>query len=333
MAPRKKGKQNSLEQLLQRLYYNPKNPGSYGGVRNLWREARKSRPKLKEEAVEAWLSTQATYTLHKPVRYKFTRKRVVVGGIDHQWQADLADVSSIKKDNQGYCYLLTCIDVFSKYAWVVPLTRKTGPNLVEAFANIFAEGRKPQTLQTDQGTEFKNEKVQTLLKEEKVHFFTTYNVETKASVVERFNRTIKSRMWRYFTENNTLTYTTILPSLVHAYNHSFHRSIGRAPAEVTPENEEVVWQKLYAPSAAEQSKAMKMMKKKQKKKKKKKLEAGDWVRLSKAKRTFKKGYLPNWTEELFSIVRIIGVSHPCILCRTILERCSKGVSMLKNYRR
>ena len=76
----------------------------------------------------------------------------------------------------------------------------------------------------------------------KYSFFTIYNVETKASVVERFNRTIKARMWCYFTENNTLTYTDILPSLVDAYNHSYHRSIGMTPAQVTAKNEELVWQ-------------------------------------------------------------------------------------------
>ncbi len=204
--------------------------------------SKKKFPKLKEDAVADWLATQDTYTLHKPVCYNFGRRKVIVGGIDHQWQADLADLSSIKKHNQGYCFLLTCIDIFSKYAWVVPLFKKSGPSLTAAFTSIFEESRQPATLQTDQGTEFKNQKVQQLLKERNIHFFTTYNVETKASVVERFNRTIKARMWCYFTENNTLTYTDILPSLVDAYNHSYHRSIGMTPAQVTAKNEELVWQ-------------------------------------------------------------------------------------------
>lgn len=103
-------------------------------------------------------------------------------------------------------------------------------------------------------------------------------------------------MWRYFTENNTLTFTDVLPSLVAGYNQSFHRSIGMAPIQVTPENEEQVWQKLYG--------------EKEPYKKKKVKKVGDWVRLSKSKRTFKKGYLPNWTEELFSIVRHIDGKPP-----------------------
>lgn len=298
---RAKRKPQSLDAVLRATYYDPKRPGSYGGVLNLWREVRKKRPTVKKSDVEAWLAKQDTYTLHKPVRYKFTRKKVVVGGIDHQWQADLADVGSIHQQNPNSRYLLTCIDVFSKYAWVVPVKKKSGSHVAEAFESIFREGRKPQTLQTDQGTEFLNSTVQALLKKERIHFFTTYNVETKASVVERFNRTLKTRMWRYFTENNTKHFEDVLPSLVHAYNHTFHRSIGRTPAEVSPENEELVWLTLYG--------GLKQSKRK-KRRDRRRLQPGDWVRINKSRRTFKKGYLPNWTEELFGVVRVLDGDPP-----------------------
>ena len=108
-----------------------------------------SRSKIKE-----WLMRQDTYTLHKPIRRNFKRNRVIVGGIDQQWQMDLADMKSMQKFNDGYRYLLVCIDVFSKYAWVVPLKNKTGPSLVEALKIILTSGRKPEKIITDQGTEF-----------------------------------------------------------------------------------------------------------------------------------------------------------------------------------
>ena len=312
---RRRGKatprRQSLEALLKSIYFNPKRPGSYGGVQRLWREARQTRPKLKKSDVEKWLAKQDTYTLHKPVRYKFRRQRVVVGGIDHQWQADLADLVSVHKENPNSRYLLTCIDVFSKYAWAIPLKRKTGSAVTEAFETIFEEGRKPQTLQTDQGKEFLNTKVQALLQKENIHFFTTYNVETKASIVERFNRTLKTRMWRYFTENSTNHFEDVLPSLVHAYNHSVHRSIGRTPVEVTPDNEEEVWQTLYG-------------QKPRKEQKREPPQAGDWVRLGKSRRTFKKGYLPNWTEELFSVVRKVEGDPPTYVLQDYLGTLIKG---------
>ena len=159
---------------------------------------------------------QDTYTLHKPKRRHFRRNRVIVGGIDHQWQMDLADMQCMQKFNDGYRYLLVCIDVFSKYAWVVPLKNKTGLSLVEAFKIILASGRKPEKIITDQGTEFFNKHFKALLKEEDIELYNTYN-ETKASVVERLIRTLKTRMWRYFTAKKTMRYIDMLPDLVYSY--------------------------------------------------------------------------------------------------------------------
>ena len=99
---------------------------------------------------------QDTYILHKPVRRHLKRNRVVVGGLDSMWQADLAEMQTMKEFNDGYRYLLVCIDVFSKYSWIVPIKSKTGPALVEAFKVILSSGRKPEKIMTDQGTEFFN---------------------------------------------------------------------------------------------------------------------------------------------------------------------------------
>ena len=145
--------------------------------------------------IKQWLSVQDTYTLHRPVRRKFRRRRVVVGGIDHQWQADLVDVSRIKQHNRGYTFLLTCIDVLSKYAWVVPIKNKTSASLVQAFKTILRSGRKCLRLQTDKGLEFTNRPMQQLLKDHQIEFFTTENEDIKASIVERFNQMLQAKMW------------------------------------------------------------------------------------------------------------------------------------------
>ena len=109
----------------------------------------------------------------------------------------MVDLQHLSRWNQGYTYLiLTCIDVLSKYTWVLPSKSKTGAPLVVAFESIFQEGRKPAKLQTDAGTEFKNKN------KENVHHFVTYN-ETNAQVVERFNRTLKQLMWRMFTTTSS----------------------------------------------------------------------------------------------------------------------------------
>ena len=116
---------------------------------------------------------------------------------------------------------------------MVPIKDKTGKTLVIAFKFVLKSGQSPKSLQTDKGTGFKNKEFQNFLKTKKIHFFTTENPETKASIVERFQRTLKTRMWKYFTHHHTLRYVDILPKLVHGYNHAYHRSILCAPVSVT----------------------------------------------------------------------------------------------------
>ena len=146
-------------------------------------------------------------------------------------------------------------------------------------------------MQTDKGTEFKNKEFQNFLKTKKIHFSTTENPETKASIVERFQRTLKTRMWKYFTHNRTLRYVDILPKLVHGYNHAYHRSIKCAPESVALKNELHVSENLYGKSNS--------------KKVKPKFKVGVFVRINKTKHTFDKGYLPNWTQELFQILAVV----------------------------
>ena len=121
---------------MESTYYNLLAPASYGGLS-------KYKPKGNtKKQVREWLQSQDTCTLHKPTRRRFPRRRVVVYGIDHQWQADLVDLAKLSSYNKGFKYLLTCIDVLSRYALVVPLTDKTGKTLQYAFQVIFKSGRR-----------------------------------------------------------------------------------------------------------------------------------------------------------------------------------------------
>lgn len=279
------------EKYLSQLYYNPESPASFGGVDSIYRAVKNDgKYQISRNKIRSWLQKQDTYTLHKPVRYRFKRNRVIVGAMDDEWEADLVIMDSLSKANNGYKYILTVIDVLSKFAWVEPLKTKSGENLVKAFQKILRKGRKPTTFHTDKGTEFTNKLFQKLLKNNGIRFLTTHN-ETTASIVERFNRTLKGKMWKYFTAKNTLKYVDILQKLVKSYNHSRHRSIGMRPVDVNKDNERVVWQRLYGD---ESTKSIKY-----------KFNIGDQVRISKARRTFKKGYLPNWTEEVFTITKRI----------------------------
>ena len=165
----------STVEKLEEVYYDPGHAASFGGVDAVYRAAREKGLKITRPKVQKWLSKQDTYTLHKPVRWRFKRGRVFVDSMDEQWQADLADLASLSKYNKGFRYLLTCIDVLSKYAWVIPLKDKKGTTLVSAFRTILKDGRKPIRLHTDKGTEFTNRLFQKLLQDEDIKFFTTGN--------------------------------------------------------------------------------------------------------------------------------------------------------------
>ncbi len=266
-----------MDDYLSSLYYDPKRSGGFGGVDRLYKDVKKDgKFKISRTDIKNWLMKQDMYTLHKPIQRNFKRNRVIVGGIDQQWQIDLADMQSLRKFNDGYRYLLVCIDVFSKYAWMIPLKYKSGPSLVEAFKVILSSGRKPEKIMTDQGTEFLNRHFRALMKEEDIELYNTYN-ETKASIVERLIRTLKTKMWRYFTAKKTLRYVDMLQDLLYSYNHSVHRSIKTEPVSVTLENENKVWHTLYSDHTEEKTP-------------KYKFKIGDQVRNSKIKRKFEKGF-------------------------------------------
>ena len=146
-------------------------------------------------------------------------------------------------------------------------------------------------LQTDAGKEFYDQTFQTLMKTQEIHQFSTHG-DAKASIVERFNRTLKSKLYCYFMAANTLKYVDILPKLVNQYNRTYHRSIKTTPAKVTTSNVKEVWNNLCG-------------KYQTKKKKKPAFKVGDKVRLNKKFRPFKKWYLPGWTEEVFQVCKVI----------------------------
>ena len=207
---------------------------------------------MSDKQVSEWLAGEDAYTLHKPAQINYKRNRVIVHGIDIQFQADLVDMSMYTKKNDNFKYMLTCIDFFSKYAWTRVLKNKTGVEVTKAFESILKEGRIPQKLQTDRGEEFFNKYFQDVTIKYNIHHFATGS-ELKASIVERFNRTIKGRMWRYLTAVNSKRYIDVLQDLITSYNNSYHRSIKMRPVDVSRENENKVFKTLYGLKDAKDS--------------------------------------------------------------------------------
>ena len=177
---------------LLRQYRDPTQPGSLRGVQRFAKSQGISAGRAR-----ALLQRDLGYTLHKPTRRRFPTLPVLVFGPDEQWAADLVEVQSLAKYNKGNRYLLCVIDVFSKYAWVEPLKSKTGAAVTQAFEKVLrrARGRTPLKLQTDDGKEFYNKTFRGLMTRRGIRHFSTAG-DTKDSVVERFNRTLKQRLYR-----------------------------------------------------------------------------------------------------------------------------------------
>jgi len=277
---------------METIYYDPSKAGSFGGVLPLALTS-----KVGEIEVKKWLSAQDAYTFHKPARLRFHRRKTFSVGIDDLWQADLVDLTFLSRHNDNYCFLLTIIDVFIKYAWVLPLRNKSGITVRDAFVAVIGT-RMPNYLQTDKGTEFLNHNFQLLLRENDIKFHTSQNEDIKCAVVERFNRTLKSRMFRYFNFKSTLHYIYILEALTSAYNESFHRSIKTSPTSGHLDNEDEIRKLLYRPKQLPLHW---------------KFKTGDIVRLRQARHPFKKGYLPSWTDEIFTVKQCIPTNPPTYL--------------------
>ena len=153
--------------------------------------------------------------------------------MDKTWAADLVDMSAFSRENKGYKFILSIIDIFSKYGWLVPLKDKKGTTVRDAFQSVF-KSRVPEKLWTDKGTEFYNKEVKKLLKNHGVELYSTEN-EEKSSVVERWNRTMKEKMFKYFSANSTRAYLPVLDNLVRQYNSTKHSSTKMTPTSRQPE--------------------------------------------------------------------------------------------------
>jgi hypothetical protein len=123
-------------------------------IRNLFRALKHRDINIPKTNVKIWLLKQDAYTLHNQLRRNFKRNKVIVTVIDDTWQIELADMRNILKHNSGHRYIITCIDVFSKYAWALPIKNKQAATVKLGFEKILESTRQPKHLQSDKGTEY-----------------------------------------------------------------------------------------------------------------------------------------------------------------------------------
>lgn len=279
--------------LLRSIYYDIKSPASFSSAEQLYRAANKTDSRVTRHDVQNFLSGEIAYTLHRRIVRKFDRNPVVATHFKHLAQADLIDVSRYKEYNNDFTFILTLIDVFTKFAFAIPLKSKSGTNVSEALDTIFRQYR-PSSLQTDEGREFTNNQVQNLLKEYLIDFYLAKNERIKCAIVERFQRTLMTKISKYFTANGTTRYLGVIQDFIDTYNNTYHHSIKMTPLQAISAPPSDVFRNLYGFSSHRD-----MLKVKSRKDVLK--QVGKRVRIPQHKNRFQKGYMQNFTDEIYTI--------------------------------
>lgn len=225
--------------------------------------------------------------IHKQARRNFNRRHVTIKGLNDLYQGDLVEMIPYADENDGYKYLLTMIDAFTKRAWAYPLKSKKGKEVAETLDKLFGGlDATPKFLQADDGGEFFNRNVKPVLKKFGIELYSSKS-PLKATIIERFNRTIKTWMWKQFSLQGSYRWIDILDGLISRYNNKVHRTTGFAPLKVNKKNARIVLKRLRSLPLPPRTK--------------KKFKVGQSVRISKYKHAFEKGYTPNWTTEVFIV--------------------------------
>ena len=177
---------------------------------------------------------QLAEELHQPIIRKLSKRNSSFR--DNTWAVDLADIQSLSKYNKGIKYLLCAIDLFSRYAWVIPIKDKKGTSIVNAFQKILSDyKRKPNKIWADQGKEFCNNSFKDFLKINNIDMYSTCN-KGKFVVAERFIRTIKTKIHKYITVISKNVYYNVLDDIVNKYNNTVHKTIKTKPFDVTDDS-------------------------------------------------------------------------------------------------
>jgi transposase InsO family protein len=288
-----------LSSLLKKIYYDPET--GLQGADELYRRAKENEallhldPTIKKKDVQAWLKRQETNQVHAlPARIKHYWP-IKSNEKNHIWQCDLLDVSATAHTN-GANFLLCVEDIWTRYAWVVPLKNKEGKTSAAAFQQVLDEsGRTPKVLMSDNGSEFKNRWFRALLKENGIQ--TSYaepGDHHRMGIIERFNKTIRGKLVTYMTAYKTKKYIDVLPKLVANYNTSKHSAIGITPkfAAEHPDDPRITRRLALREFLANQEQIV--------------FEVGDKVRSLKNKVMFEKGAMPKFSQTVHEILGRIG---------------------------
>ena len=269
-------------------YFSDK-PHSFGGKYRLYESYGD------KEKVDTALSNNDIYTRFKQHRrskyfspiYVYKKRELFQSDVVFFTNKDLVDV------NDGYKYLFTTIDVFTKMAWVYPMKENKCKNVMECFQDILNKcGEKPEKLNSDRGSELICKQFQKFLKDNNIYHYLSYSLR-KCPVVERFNLTFQQLLYKIMAQNNSKQWTKFIEQALKIYLNRKHRTIGMTPLEAEQEKNQTILRKIYY------EKYMKSEVKKPK------FQVGDSVRIWKARGTFHRGYMEDFSREHFTIIKVL----------------------------
>lgn len=232
--PKPKTKTINLPKEIRDEFYNPKS--GLWNADKIYRKLKAKGIKVKLKEVKAILDNQLVTQVYKPtVKPKKDRFTTIVAKHPRdQYQSDLLDLKNYTSFNKGYRYLLNTLDVYSRYAYSVPVKTKTEGELIPAFEKVFEVMGKPKNLNTDLESAILGNKFQAVLQKEGIKHYQHNPVDDKRnmSIIERFNRTIRDVLVKYFYSRDTKNWVEILPDLLSNYNSTYHSTIKKEPKEI-----------------------------------------------------------------------------------------------------
>ena len=264
--------------------------------------------------IEAFLRSNEIHSKFRQIRKrKFPRRKIITRFPFELFQADLIEYPKYKYQNNRFVYCLIIIDCFTKFVWVKPMKTKTAEETAKAFDSIFKDfDEHPVNLMTDSGLEFFNSKVRQVMSSYNIiHYKPRTKTQWKASVAERVIQTIKRRLEKYFYHTKTKKWIDVIDQIAENYNNTPHSAHGLKPIDVTEENRQEVYDKMYP----NRNKSVIC-----------KFNIGDRVRKIREKTLFEKGYTQNWSDEIYKIADIRQSNGICwYILKTLGEEKVYGI--------
>jgi hypothetical protein len=300
--------ENRLNRYIERIYTTPSNPASFSSADALLAAVRRRFPRVTRKRIQNFLDRQNAYTMHRKTWRRFPRRQTFGSAWRAELQIDLADMNNVAEFNTvggvQMKWLLTAIDCFARFAWAVPIPDKRPTTVREALKSIFV-GFLPLAVYSDDGTEFKGA-VDAYFRENQIRHI-VMRTDLKCALVERLNRTIKSKLYKIFTHrwmSRPFHYLDVLPDVMRSINGRVNPTTGRTPASVGP------FTRMHLVPTPH-SKA--------------KFAVGEHVRTSRVPDTFNKGYMPTYTAEYFVVDRVAPTSPPTYHLRDLKGEKISGV--------